>query len=546
MYATAQACTDRPKFATRKEYERAFGVQTDRGAMVAFLRHHFRTNPPRRPHAAHAPVPAAAAAAAAAAAELRFPAIRSALASPTYSNVDLDSVLTTFRYLHDRHRQGIYVSIRGNRVAHFVLFNNPRFRNPLARFLKLEGSPRPDGAINPNSEQWNNFDCLVSNVVRRPPLTPEERAKQGYEPTYNYSETRVMLELTCAHRRVADCDFFVNVWDQLVLRRDLCIPHLNVTGDRLVPITEFRGRRMCPIVSLCYADAYLDLPFVFPDDVSRVTQAYFIPRCANPFADQDVRSRIVTDWRRKPHASAVFRGTATGCGWTVETNPRLYAAALTDALEKQQQQQQQQQQRLPKPIPTIKGGWGRSTTTTKTATSASAKKAAASSQPLQPPQPQPPLVDARLVGTHEFRFKKHAGDEHVRFFTDPRVVPLQSDAHRLDLGQQSLYKYVLDLPGNVVAYRIAGMFGLGSVVIAVLHERCRPWMFPLLRSGHNCIVLRDATQLARTVEWCRAHDAECAAIARRGLALFHDAFQKDAIMDYVALLLNGIARNTRV
>lgn len=85
--------------------------------------------------------------------------------------------------------------------------------------------------------------------------------------------------------------------------------------------------------------------------------------------------------------------------------------------------------------------------------------------------------------------------------------------------QQSTYKYVLDLPGNVAEYRLSGTFGMQSVVIIVPHERCRPWIYPHLQSGHNCILLDSALKLSAAVDWCRANDATCKEIARRGRQL---------------------------
>lgn len=494
MYRTEKECVDRPKFSTRKKFAEAFYAYTERSEMIDMINDHFRENPPiiRNKSTGIAP-------------DHPFTAITRALASPVYSHSSepVDAVLNTFKYLFDRHKSGIYVSVRGNNIVRFSSFSNIRYRNPLSRLLTLspEDTARVEASethmLNVDSATWSTMDCLVGNVAREKNPAPND----GYEPTYNFTEVYTMVQMTCKKRKIGDCDFFVNLWDRLMLRRDLCVPHLSITGGRLLPIHEYKNKPMCPIVSFCSAEDYLDIPFVFPDDVQRITESYFIPRCGNGFAD--LEKKFVTTWSKKPYASAVFRGTATGCGWTVETNPRLYAAALTAELEKKRSR--------------------KSKTKTKS----------------------PPLVDARLVGSHLERFKKPMDSPQVHFFTDERVIPMQSDDNRLDLAEQSKYKYVIDLPGNVIAYRMAGMFGLGSVIIAVLHERYRPWIFPLMKPDgpeQNCIILEDVTKLLPTVEWCRDHEADCALIAERGLDLYRTMIRKeDALMDYVALMMNSIS-----
>ena len=338
------------------------------------------------------------------------------------------------------------------------------------------------GPTNLDSRRWLNFDCLVSGIL---PGIPKADVP-SYELGHNHVETRVCLELACAAHKVGDCDFFVNLQDQLLLRADLCVPHLSITGGRLVPIAGLdpATTRLAPIASFCYADGYLDLPLAFPDDVQRITGATFAPRCVAPFPAVD----LVTDWSRKTRATAVFRGQATGCGWTTDTNPRL-ALALASSVDREG------------------------------------------------------LLDVKLTGRHDPRFKKHERDRFVRFVTDPRLVALQSDDHRLTLAQQSEYKYVLDLPGNVVAYRISGTFALGSVVIVVQHPRYRPWIWPLLQHRVNCLLLRRPEEVPDAVRWLRQNDDEARRIAERGLALFRRAFSAEAIVGYTAGLVNAVAAN---
>ena len=534
MFASQEACENRTKLTDRRAFELQHDVHSDLASLSGEIREHLRRSPATATTAATA-APAASKRSAKppvhpisdAGRRLADAVVGPIAASPVMPRRSVvsdaeaaEAAVSTLTYLFERHKLGIWVSIRGNRVVRYASFVNRRYRNPLARLMRLDpgarapvnaetGAPMP---MNRDGRHWFNFDCLVFGVVNNKALAPGERPT--YEPHHSHAEVRRCLDLTCASRPVPDCDFFVNLQDQLVLRADLCVPHLSITGSRPLPIPGLdpRTARMAPVFSFCGAAGYLDVPFVFPDDVARAmtppgaSAAVFAPRCKAPFAP-DAAAAFVTDWDKKTRATAVFRGSATGCGWTPETNPRLYLA-LESWKEEQQQKDQQQQ--------------------------------------------SPPLLDVKLTGTHNPRYKKHETDRFVRFVTDPRLVSIQSDDHALTLAQQSEYKYIVDLPGNVVAYRLTGMFALGSVVIVVEHPRYRPWMRSLLLDRENCMLLQRPEQVPDAVRWLRAHDDEARRIAANGLELHRTAFSADALMDYTAGALgrlfgggSAVAKNTK-
>ena len=60
----------------------------------------------------------------------------------------------------------------------------------------------------------------------------------------------------------------------------------------------------------------------------KITQRYYPTGCANLN-----RGDIVTDWNKKI-PTAIFRGSATGCGITPETNQRLKVAELSEIWSK--------------------------------------------------------------------------------------------------------------------------------------------------------------------------------------------------------------------
>jgi hypothetical protein len=490
MFPTAEACQERPLFATRKEMNAACAVFTDAKQVEQLIRRGFEERGRSGGgKAGTATVPP----------ELKALLHAKARSPPYKAPTTASSVVATFRYLFWRFQSGVYVSIRGGRVVTFLSFNNQRFRHPLMDSLRLSPDAaaqveaynrlQPDDTrrlrLNPNAASWGTIDCLVSNVTV--PLV--QAPKDGYEAGHSLAEVQWWLQYVTTQHPVPDCDFFLNRHDMTLLRDDLNEPQLHLTGGRLRRVPRLRPRSLCPIVSFSHAAGHADIPFVCPDDVLRVAHAYSPARCANPYFP----APDLVPWeRRRP--VAVFRGTATGCGWTVATNARLAASALTAS--------------------------------------------------------DPSLVDARLTGTHNLRFKKHASDRYVRFHTDAEVADgRQTPDNALPFASMAGHKYVLDLPGNAAAYRLGGVFGLGAVVIVVPHATSRVWFFPLLRHGHNCLLLPPGlagaklqAALRSTVRWCQAHDEECRAIARRGLRMFEQHLGEAGMREYTLRLLQEISR----
>lgn len=85
--------------------------------------------------------------------------------------------------------------------------------------------------------------------------------------------------------------------------------------------------------------------------------------------------------------------------------------------------------------------------------------------------------------------------------------------------EQSKHKFILDIEGNVAAYRLLKWLQTGSVIFKVkgLYER---WYEPLLKHRKNVIeVKEDLSDLEEQYNWCLKNDAKCRKIAERGLKL---------------------------
>lgn len=484
MYATRAACLQHAKELDRRKFLKDNDVVTSYGEAVDRVSSGFRAAAPAR----HVDADYAT--------SVVMDAVRRRLAHRVYGTEDdgLSNVLTTLEYLFHRHGAGVYVSFRGKRLRDYMYFRNAAYRNPLAGRLCASGVPTQDDVaaglklVRNDPSAWRVVNCLVTGVyrllVRGKDGSWVPHGEPGYDMPYGVVEHRAFFERLAATYAVPDCDFFLNFNDQLLLREDLCVPFTHVTGGKAVPIPRFQHRRFCPILSPCSRPGYLDLPNVFEDDVLRVLRKYFRPDCANAYTR---RLRPVPWEQRRP--TAVFRGSKTGCGWTVETNARMKLAHLAR-------------------------GWA---------------------------SRYPGYFDVALTGSDRtVYFKKHMHERCARHHTDARVV--QDASRKLTPQQQTAFKYAIYVEGNIVAYRITHMFSTGSVVLYVRGEYV-PWFYPLMRHKVNCIVVPRVEDLPAAVDWCRRHDAECGRIAERGRELYDQFFTRRGLFKYVVHLLRAVNAN---
>lgn len=82
--------------------------------------------------------------------------------------------------------------------------------------------------------------------------------------------------------------------------------------------------------------------------------------------------------------------------------------------------------------------------------------------------------------------------------------------------QQSEYKYIIHVDGNVVAYRLLKSMLTNSVILRVKSDYLH-WCDSKLQDGkHYISVKEDLSDLKEKVEWCKTHDKECKKIAKQG------------------------------
>ena len=118
---------------------------------------------------------------------------------------------------------------------------------------------------------------------------------------------------------------------------------------------------------------------------------------------------------------------------------------------------------------------------------------------------------------------------------DVKALPVQ----KMDMQEQSKYKYIIHIDGNVAAYRLLKTMLLGSVILKV-EGKYDLWVEQLLQDGVNYISIKeDLSDLIEKIEWCKSHDEECQKIADNGVNLAKKVLDKNYVNDsFIKILWN--------
>jgi len=426
-----------------------------------------------------------------------------------YKQINLRSVKNSIYYIFEKFKSGIYISIRNNNLNYFYL-NNSQYINEY-KHLDINRKDIIKNLVYKNKNKWKFTGCLVNVLSYNSSMEfykknkwklPEEQLKDNktyYKVVFYLSNIIDWLNLLLKERKISDVDFIINIHDQLCLTNNYDEPlnHLFYKNKKISK--KYRFKKYLPILSLgFYKKNYLDLPFITPDDIMRITKKYYPPGCSNNY----INTNYIKNWNNKI-PTAMFRGSSTSCGTNTFNNPRLKVAYLNNKWKNNERYNNNNK---------IDG--------------------------IQ-------YLNAGITTMFQ-RYKKHKSDKYIKkmpmeILTKDNI--LIKEIELLDLKEQSKYKYLLYIEGNVLAYRIASMFRMHSVILYVESEY-KPWFYNFLKNYENIIfVKKDLSNLGKIITWCKKNDNECKKIAENAYKLYQKIFTKKGLLDYTEFLLNNIANN---
>jgi hypothetical protein len=406
-----------------------------------------------------------------------------------YYDLETSSVLNTFRYIFNKFKKGIFVKILNNELKVFLPFSNANFINEWSHNIKLkidvfkyvsesEGYKFNEKNINDFINTWYANNCLLRHEY---PI---------YEGDTNVSNIKNMLEELCEKRKIPDIEFFLNRRDFPILTKNGSEPYYDLWNSYNYPLVSHKYDKYVPILSMSKSDLFADILIPTHEDWSRIQ---FVE---NKWFCKSYRScdyNFEIDWENKKNI-AVFRGSSTGSGVTIETNQRLKIAFLSNL------------KKIDK-------------------------------------NDNLPYLDAGITKWN-LRVKKLMNSSELKTI-DIHSLPFGLVPY-LKLEEQCNYKYIIHIDGHVSAFRLSSELNMGSVILLVESE-WKLWYSDLLKPFiHYVPVSKDLSDIYDKIRWCKNNDEKCKEIALNAKNFYEMYLQKDGVLDYMQKILVDIKKQIGV
>lgn len=399
-----------------------------------------------------------------------------------FRDLRANCVDNTFNYIFNKFKKGIFIKIVSNKLVVFLPFSKHGFVNEwgnrvqvdrnkyksIYEFLEYiattEGYKFNKDRVNPNPSEWYGNNSLVRY---------ENPLCEGDSSVDNVKN---LLEELCENRQVPDIELFINRRDYPIMTKDGTEAYHHLWGTKKQKLVSHSYSEYCPILSMCVTDRYADVLMPTWEDWARVQSydsKFFVKPC------KSYKETFDTPWSNKV-ATAVFRGSTTGSGVTIETNPRLKLAWLS-AVKKP----------VKDGIPYLDAGITKWNT-------------------------RPRMLERE-------KYIKTIEIEKLGFGLVNKLTP----------QEQSKYKYIINVDGHVSAYRLSLELSMGSVILLADSE-WRVWYKHMLKPWvHYVPVKADLSDLIDQIQWCRNNDSKCQVIVKNAKEFFDKYLQKNGVLDYM-------------
>jgi len=444
-----------------------------------------------------------------------------------YASLTTEAVDNTFFYLFEKFKKGVFVKIKDNKLAVFLPFSKHNYTNEWSHLIRVPDVDESEMRTYYATKEYKDYAKNCVDRGKQPEkISPlqyfliKASELQGYmvtpdkvnkfvntwyannclvRPEFPVGENdrcmanlRDLLMTLCNEREVPDIELFFNRRDFPLIKMDDTEPYDHLFNHEKVPLISHNYKKYCPILSMVTTKNNGDIPFPTMEDWARASfqsdQKLFAP-------DFRTYEDEFMDWKSKI-PTAVFRGASTGCGVTIETNPRLKLAYMSAMLAK-----------------------------------------------------MPPVVykdSKRLLDAGITKWNcrpRKIANEYFLQVLDKNKLGLDLVAP-LTPQEQSRYKYIVNVDGHVSAFRLSLELSMGSVVL-LQDSKYKVWFRDsLVPYVHYVPIKEDLSDLYDRIRWCIDHDKECQEIARQA-RLFYDTYlSKKGILDYAQLLFVKIKKAT--
>ena len=412
-----------------------------------------------------------------------------------YKNLNNLTMINTFKYMFEKFKKGIYVKIINNELKVFLPFSNINFINEWSTQIKID--PKYADITEffkyVTEQEGYNFNKNHINIYMNTWYSNNCLLRYEYpinEGDTNISAIKNMLDELCKNKKIPDIEFFINRRDYPVLSKDGYEPYYHLWNSYTKPLISHNYDKYLPILSMSSNENFADILIPTYEDWIRLQnkENKWFPKSRQVY-DNKVSE---LPWKNKK-LTAVFRGTSTGEGVLIETNQRLKVAYLSHITE--------------------------------------------------PDENNIPYLDAGITKWN-LRPKKLIGHEYLQVI-DINNIPFGL-VNKLSLYEQSEYKYIIHIDGNVSAFRLSYQLNLNSVILLV-KSSWKVWFSEMLKPYvHYVPIKEDLSDIITQIKWCRDNEDKCMEIINNANSFYNKYLQKNGIFDYFQKLFVDIKKNTGI
>ena len=415
-----------------------------------------------------------------------------------YKKINYQSIENTFNYIFYKFKKGIFVIIKNNKLALYLPFSNINYKNNWfdkiyfspeeKKLLQTKKYPEIKNILNKNIMDFQNkypdqFKFHKIDFNRQDWYANNcifRNQFPKYEGELNTNIFKNMLESLLKERSIPDVEFFINDRDFPILKKNGTEPYEHIFDSDKVKIqNELLFKNMAPIFSQSITDEFADILIPTNDDWILASSSFFTAKCSNAYQSWD---KINKNWNTKKNI-CIFRGSATGCGINIENNLRLKAANISFD--------------YPNILDAQITDWN-------------SRPKKYKNNPIE------------IINHNQFRFKKGNFINNI---------------------EKSNYKYILNIDGNVSAFRLSSELSMNSVVL-IVKSKFKLWFSHLLQEYiHFIPVDENLNNLVQQIEWCIANDKKCKKIAENAHSFFQKYLTKNGIFNYLQHKLTLINHN---
>lgn len=402
-----------------------------------------------------------------------------------YNNLSPNDITNTFRYIFHKFKKGIFVQIIDNELKVFLPFSKNKFINEWSNRIKVDRRYKnmTDFLRHINSMENRKFNPKYVNKFTNSWYANNSLLRTEFPISENDSNNSVfknLLEELCKTRKLPNIEFFINRRDFPILKKGHTEPYNNIWDTEDKKLVSHKYEKYCPIFSMSKRDGYADQLCPTWEEWVRVKNfegKWFRETAGNYSKDFN------TKWEDKI-ATAVFRGSSTGVGVDIQTNPRLKISYMSSKNLKDEDGLR--------------------------------------------------YLDAGIT-KWQLRPRKIQGIKHLKTIEIDKLGFGLVD--KLTPLEQSKYKYIIHIEGHVSAFRLSQEMNMGSLLL-IVKSKWYIWYQHLLEPYIHYIPIKsDLSDIYEKIKWCKENDEQCKKIVENCRLFYKKYLCKDSILDYFQKLL---------